>query len=454
MALSMKWTILTVVLLCGFPSASSQVLELDERFLEVRKDVLWLVEFYAPWCGHCKKLEPIFHQVSIALRSSHVKVGKVDCTRFSAVASEFGVKGFPTIKFFNGENIYTHRGDRSKEDILEFVTRAKGPAVRPLASKGKFYEAKKQHQDAVFFLYVGDQDPMEDTFSKYSNVAEQMMIQSYFYAGKPAILPDGIKPVVIPSVLVFKDQEVVEFTAPEGVVTMSNLQNWVNTERFTAFPLVAGANINEIAESGKILVMMVFDSDGAERQALSQRIKDMLQALTTEHRDRFHSGFQLLWMEDMDTVNSITMAFMSGPIVMLLNPTTHYYYIPSTPIANLTMDVLMKYLEDVRDEKVPAFGGTGFFQRLKRVFYDILVMVVGVWQSSRWLFLLMFGLPTTVISVVCYSLCCMDTVDDLPESEDENSDDEQELQQQQQAFLEQQDDTEEPQAVPGHEKSE
>lgn len=50
----------------------------------------------------------------------------------------------------------------------------------------------------------------------------------------------------------------------------------------------------------------------------------------------------------------------------------------------------------------------------------------------------MFGLPTTVISVVCYSLCCMDTVDDLPESEDENSDEEQELQQQQQAFLEQQ----------------
>lgn len=63
----------------------------------------------------------------------------------------------------------------------------------------------------------------------------------------------------------------LRFLAPEGVVTMSNLQNWVNTERFTAFPLVAGANINEIAESGKILVMMVFDSDGAERQALSQR---------------------------------------------------------------------------------------------------------------------------------------------------------------------------------------
>lgn len=47
-----------------------------------------------------------------------------------------------------------------------------------------------------------------------------------------------------------------------------------------------------------------------------------------------------------------------------------------------------------------------------------------VWQSSRWLFLIMFGIPTAVISVVCYSLCCMETVDDEYQSDDEDSDEE------------------------------
>ncbi|XP_060062707.1 protein disulfide-isomerase TMX3-like [Ylistrum balloti] len=451
MALSIRKTVLTVLLFGLMCAVSSHVLELDERFLEVHKEAPWLVEFYAPWCGHCKKLEPTFHQVSLSLRNTPVKVGKLDCTRFSSVASEFGVKGFPTIKFFNGENIYTHKGDRSKEDILEFVNRAKGPAVRNLASKGKFDEANNQHKDSAFFLYLGRQDPVDDMFSKYSNVAEQMLIQSYFYAANPTVLPNNIKPAVVPTVLAFKDQEVVEYQAPDGIVTMSSLQDWVNSERFPAFPLVTGANINDIAESGKIMVIMVYNDEDSKSKTDSERIKDMLKLLATQHKDRFHRGFQFLWMSDIETVNSIAMSFMKGPVLMMLNPTTHYYYIPSTPVAEITVQELMQYLEDVRDEKVPALGGTGFFQRLKRIFYDLIVMVVGVWQSSRWLFLLMFGLPTTVISVVCYSLCCMDTVDDLPESDDENSDEEHEVlphAQQESA------DTEQQSAVPGHEKSE
>uniref|UniRef100_K1PJ65 mitogen-activated protein kinase kinase n=1 Tax=Magallana gigas TaxID=29159 RepID=K1PJ65_MAGGI len=56
------------------------------------------LKFYAPWCGHCKKLEPIYRQVADTLKSHPVKVAKIDCTRFSSIASVFDVSGFPTIK--------------------------------------------------------------------------------------------------------------------------------------------------------------------------------------------------------------------------------------------------------------------------------------------------------------------------------------------------------------------
>ena len=57
-------------------------------------------QFYAPWCGHCRKLEPTYHQVYLTLRqqSSPVRVAKIDATRYSGVSSEFDVRGFPTIK--------------------------------------------------------------------------------------------------------------------------------------------------------------------------------------------------------------------------------------------------------------------------------------------------------------------------------------------------------------------
>lgn len=63
------------------------------------KDI-WMVEFYAPWCGHCKALEPEYKQAASDL-AGQVKLGKVDCTENEGLARRFGVSGYPTIKVFN-----------------------------------------------------------------------------------------------------------------------------------------------------------------------------------------------------------------------------------------------------------------------------------------------------------------------------------------------------------------
>lgn len=42
-----------------------------------------------------------------------------------------------------------------------------------------------------------------------------------------------------------------------------------------------------------------------------------------------------------------------------------------------------------------------------------------MWQASRWLFLLMVGLPAVIISMLCYGLCCLEAADDVPEYEED-----------------------------------
>lgn len=96
-----KLLILNIVgLLCTPTSTSSKwILELGDNFLDVRKDGgYWLVNFYTPWCGQCKRLEPIWAHVVQALKNTHIRVGRVDCTTFPHIAKLFQVYSYPTIK--------------------------------------------------------------------------------------------------------------------------------------------------------------------------------------------------------------------------------------------------------------------------------------------------------------------------------------------------------------------
>jgi len=73
----------------------------DDNFDEtvLKSKDMWLVEFYAPWCGHCKKLEPEWNQAASELKGK-IKLGKVDATVHNKLGNRFGVKGYPTIKLF------------------------------------------------------------------------------------------------------------------------------------------------------------------------------------------------------------------------------------------------------------------------------------------------------------------------------------------------------------------
>ena len=85
----------------------------------------WFVEFYAPWCGHCKKLAPIWEAVATELKGK-VNVAKVDVTANGALGKRFAIKGFPALKFFSQGVMYSYPAGkgwpRTKEKLIEFAS--------------------------------------------------------------------------------------------------------------------------------------------------------------------------------------------------------------------------------------------------------------------------------------------------------------------------------------------
>ena len=88
----------------------------------VLNDKYVLLEAYAPWCGHCKKLAPIYDELAEKLSGeSDITIAKMDATENEH--PKMPVTGFPTIRLFlpNNDTPVDYSGDRSLKDLVKFL---------------------------------------------------------------------------------------------------------------------------------------------------------------------------------------------------------------------------------------------------------------------------------------------------------------------------------------------
>lgn len=72
------------------------------------EDEVWAVDFYAPWCGPCQMLLPEWRRMA-RLVSGQVRVGSVDCQRFSNFCHQQGVRAYPELRVYSGGTRNTHQ---------------------------------------------------------------------------------------------------------------------------------------------------------------------------------------------------------------------------------------------------------------------------------------------------------------------------------------------------------
>lgn len=160
------------LILCLAASAfCSDVIELtDSNFKEKTKDEgIMLVEFFAPWCGHCKQLAPEYETAATKLRKEDppVPLAKVDCTESGKEScGKYGVSGYPTLKIFrNGEFAAEYDGPRDASGIVSFMKKQSGPSSKEIDSVEKM-KSFIDNDDASIVGFFKSDDELKSQFLK------------------------------------------------------------------------------------------------------------------------------------------------------------------------------------------------------------------------------------------------------------------------------------------------
>lgn len=272
----------------------------------------WLVEFYAPWCGHCKHLAPIWEATATELkaRGSEMRLAKVDATAHADLKAKYEVSGFPSLRLFEGGEMASHySGRREKEDFLQFDARLSSPAVARLPTRRTFESycfekgAKRDPTvaDGVTFMLVlppggGYGGGAAEVFGA---VATELRTSQFFAATDAAdvaeLVGGGATPATAPYVVrVEKGEEGAVYGG--DVADQEELTAWVMESSVPLLAKLDSHNFFSVSRAGRMLVIGCVDFANEQRsdafvEALGNLARRSSTTLSPEVRAKYNFGY-------------------------------------------------------------------------------------------------------------------------------------------------------------------
>lgn len=432
------WFICLTIFLTGSSTSygsEAKVLELSDRFLPLRHEGMWLVMFYAPWCGHCKKLEPIWKHVDQSLAGKMpVRVGRIDCTRFTSVATEFSIKGFPTILFIKGDLVFEYQGDRTRDDIVNFAYRLIGPSVNAIATKSDFEAAKSRSE--IFFMFAGE--PAGPEWDDYEKVSSHLQQHEFFYQIDAKLAEEISNIKETQTIRVYKDgtsfkfdemsqidrlpRDLTDDSTAQDQNTMNkteSLKTWILRERFPKFVKVTRGKFSQLMSTKKLLVMAVLEENKLGELAPDhEAFRSMLNTVLEMHIDKYRQHFQFGWTGSPDLANSVAMDTLSLPHLIVVNTSSYQHFLPNDEPIKMTPEAISLFIDSILEGEAPVYGGSSYTVRLYRAYYEAKTSITEMWKGNPALTAVLFGLPLGFFALICYSICCADIMD-AEDDEDE-----------------------------------
>lgn len=241
-------------------SASDVLVFTDSDFeSKVKQHEILLAEFYAPWCGHCKRLAPEYEKAATALLKNDppVALAKVDCTVETKTCGKYGVNGYPTLKIFkNGEVAEDYNGPREADGIVATMRSKAGPSYRVLETLADYEKFLSNNDYGIVGYFDSESNSLKQELTKTADKLSEKY--RFAYTTNKEILEKAghTNKIVIHQPKRLQSKFESDFLVAEG--TGEKLRAFIQ-ERIHG--LVGHRTASNVAEFGKPLVTVFYNVD-------------------------------------------------------------------------------------------------------------------------------------------------------------------------------------------------
>jgi protein disulfide-isomerase A1 len=296
-----------------------------------------LVEFYAPWCGHCKKLAPEYSKAAKRLKSHSIQIAKVDGTTSQNLTKKYDIQGYPTLKYFIGSKPVEYTGGRTEDSIVSWILKKTGNSlivIQDLDSlKAKLAKTKVA---AVLFSQT---DSKEHTL--FGIVSKSVDDLTFYSCPDPqALVEFQVKPA---TVVVFKqfDDKRVDYS---GVFSTNEIIKFVEKNK-RPWVVRYDENVDQVVHEQKKNCLIVFrhESEGREIEKVLKKISRQLEGKV------IFAVSDLSTEENRKLVGQFGIPGKKQPAALLLDSSNEAKYFKDGPISE---ESLKQFLKDWKAKKL------------------------------------------------------------------------------------------------------
>lgn len=320
----------------GEPETDENVVILTEKSFEnyIKANSYVFVKFYAPWCGHCKKMAPALAKVATTLleENHEAKIAKVDATIEKSLASKYGVRGYPTIKFFYKGHAVKYDGKREAEDIVEYIKSKVESPIKIFNTVDEIEAFKKENEIAVV-LFGGEE---KETFTAFAVSYEHAKFG--FTNNEELIAHYKTK---VGAVVLFKHFDEKRNEMP-GVYSLPTMETFLENRSIPTIMNYAKKYSRFFIEQSKPALFLFYD----EKDSSAQGLEEMYFDLSRRIKGRvlvYTCGFEE--KEQKDFAEDVGVKKEMLPLVVIFDNRNGPYKYAMTA-RNVTPKNIKKFIDD------------------------------------------------------------------------------------------------------------